>query len=354
MVTIKDIAKATGVSVGTISKVISQSEEFGRISPATVRKIRRQAHEMGYRPNVNARALVRQKSMTLGVYVAPHPGERINALYVSPILEGICQSARERHYDVLLIDFGDTDTDLRRTQDKFLTKRVDGMILIHFRGDNQIIKSMIDLGMPLTAVDNYFMHSVNSVNLDNAAGIAVVVQHLYSLGHRKIAYLGELSEFTMIDHVLRKESFASTVRNLKIENQCTVVGVPEVNRVLPREGPFCQEDGYQGADYLLAEKREFTALVCYNDLVAMGAMRRLNEAGLKVPADVSITGFDNTFISAYLAPPLTTVEHPTRQMGAQAVQILLENIGRPPAENAAKTIMFKPELVVRQSTGSVK
>ncbi len=350
MVTIKDIAKATGVSVGTISKVISQSEEFGRISSATVKKIRQRAREMGYRPNVNARALVSRKSMTLGVYVAPHPGDRIDSLYASSLIEGICRAARENHYDVLLIDFGSTDTDLHRTQEKFLTKRVDGVILIHFRGETHMVESMTSVGMPLVAIDNYHVPTVNSVNLDNAAGITAVVQHLHTLGHRKIAFLGELTDTAMIDHIQRKDAFVGAVRKFQIENQCTVVSVPEFDRIVPREGPFCQEDGYWGTDCLLKAGREFTALVCYNDLVAMGAMRRINEAGMKIPGDVSISGFDNTFLSAYLTPPLTTVEHPTRQMGAQAVRMLLETINNPGRETATQTIMLKPELIARQST----
>jgi DNA-binding LacI/PurR family transcriptional regulator len=350
MVTIKDIAKATGVSVGTISKVISQSEEFGRISPATVKKIRQRAREMGYRPNVNARALVSRKSMILGVYVAPHPGDRIDSLYTSSLIEGICRAARENHYDVLLIDFGSTDTDIHRTQETFLTKRVDGVILIYFSGDTQVVESMTSVGMPLVAIGNYPVQTLNSVNLDNAAGITAVVQHLHALGHREIAFLSELTDSVLIAHIQRKEAFASAIRKFQIEDRCMIVGFPEFDHKIVREGPFCQEDGYWGTDFLLKAGRKFTALVCYNDLVAMGAMRRINEAGLKIPSQVAITGFDNTFISAYLTPPLTTVEHPTRQMGAQAVRMLLESINNSGRETATQTVMLKPELVPRQST----
>jgi LacI family transcriptional regulator len=133
-----------------------------------------------------------------------------------------------------------------------------------------------------------------------------------------------------------------------------VVGYPQIDRKVVREGPFCQEDGYCGADHLLTSGREFTAVVCYNDLVAIGAMRRLSEAGLRVPEDVSITGFDNSFISGYLASPLTTVEHPTREMGSQAVQLLLETFQPSSTDRAAKTIMLKPELVIRKSTSECR
>jgi LacI family transcriptional regulator len=353
MVTISDIAKATGVSAGTVSKVISQSEEFGRISPATVNKIRHMVREMGYRPNVNAQALVSRKSMTLGVYIAPHPGGRIDPLYVSPILEGICQTAREVSYDVLLIDFGNTDQDLRQSMEKFMTKRVDGVILIYYHGSSEIIESLSAVGMPVVAVNNFKALSLNSVNLDNSAGVGLVMQHLYDLGHRKIAFLGELCEPLMVDHTLRQEAFVQTARRLGIDDVCLVCDASQIGIQIPREGPFCQEDGYHGADWLLKNKRSFTALVCYNDVVAMGVLRRLSAAGLRVPEDVSITGFDNSFISAYLTPPLTTVEHPTRQMGTQAAKTLLEIISDPSAASA-KTIMFEPELVIRASTGTAQ
>ncbi len=349
MVTIKDIAKATGVSVGTISKVMTGSDELRRISPSTINRIRKLAREMGYRPNVNARALVRQKSQTIGVYVAPHPGQRIDSLYVSPILEGICEAARDAHHDVMLIDFGSTDNELNRSLEKFLTKRVDGVILIHYQGTGKELQPAIAAGMPMITVDNFNMQPLSCVNLDNAGAISMVVQYLFDLGHRKIAFLGELNEMFVVDHMVRKEAFIAAIRRLQIEQSCTVVGYPEIDYVVPREGPFCQEDGFRGVDWLIAHKKEFTAVACYNDLVAMGALRRLTQAGLKVPDDVSLIGFDDNFVSAYLAPALTTVSHPTRAMGVQAVQILLEEINKGTNGNPTKMIMLKPELVIRES-----
>jgi DNA-binding LacI/PurR family transcriptional regulator len=354
MVTIRDIADAAGVSAATISKVMSRSQEMARINPATIRRVRQIAQKMGYRPNQHARALVRQKSQTIGVYVAPHPGDRINSLYVTPILEGICQAAREVHYDVLLIDYGISDLELHRSLEKFLTKRVDGVILIYFQGSDRVIDSALAAGMPMVAINNFDMLPLSSVNLDNFAGIGMVVQYLHGLGHRKIAFLGEMSDQPMKDHVLRKEAFTAAAKRFQIEKESTVVSWPQVDLRVEREGPFCQEDGYRGVDWLIRQGRAFTAVVCYNDLVAMGALRRLGEAELKVPEDISVIGFDNTFVSAYLAPPLSTVEHPIRQMGTQAFQILLETLDKRSAGSAMKTLMLKPELVVRQSTGAVR
>lgn len=349
--TIRDLAKAAGVSVGTISKVLSGSPKSGRISAVTAKRVLKCARELGYRPNVNARALVRQRAQTLGVYVAPHHGARINAMYISPILEGICAAAREKHHDVMLIDFGCTEAEPHHIEEKFRSKRVDGVVLVNFRGDTELLQKLVAMQIPLSAVDNY-EYAISSVNLDNAAGVTSVVQHLYGLGHRQMAFLGELSDATMKDHVLRKDAFVAATRQLKTDSQCTVLSGAEIDLRVPRDGPFCQEDGYRGADYLIQLGRPFTALVCYNDLVAIGAMRRLAEAGLRIPQDVSITGFDNSMLSSHLSPPLTTVEHPTREMGVHAVNMVLEAIERPRDERpAGRTIMLRPELVVRQSTG---
>jgi DNA-binding LacI/PurR family transcriptional regulator len=347
--TIKDLAKAAGVSVGTISKVLSGSPKSSRISAVTAKRVIKCARELGYRPNVNARALARQRAQTLGVYVAPHVGARINALYISPILEGICAAAREKHHDVMLIDFGCTEAQPHHIEEQFRSKRVDGVILVNFRGNPDLLQKLIATRVPLSAVDNY-EYSISSVNLDNACGISAVVQHLYGLGHRQLAFLGELSDSTMMDHTLRRDAFVHATRQLKIESQCSVISHEQTELRVPRDGPFCQEDGYRGVDLLLTSGRPFTALVCYNDLVAMGAMRRLAEAHLRIPDDVSIAGFDNSMLSAHLFPPLTTVEHPTREMGIHAVDMVLEAIEHPDDGRAGRTLMLRPELVIRQST----
>jgi len=354
MVTLRDIAKATGVSVGTVSKVISRSSEIGRINPRTIRRIRQLASELGYRPNVNARALVNRRSMTLGVYVAPHPGGRIDSLYVSPIIEGICESARQAAYDVMLIDFGHLDEGLDASREKFLSKRVDGVIIIYYQGNNEVVEGLAEQGVPLVAVDSYQSLPISTVNLDNAAGVEMVVQYLYSLGHRRMVFPCELSDQKMPDHELRREAFVRVAQRLGIADECVVVDRELAGREVPRIGPFCQEDGYWAMDRLVGGEREFTAVVCYNDVVAMGVLRRLREAGWSVPGHISVVGFDNTFLSEYLSPSLTSVSHPVREMGHQSVQMLLETIEANGSKApAVKAVTLKPELVVRESTGRI-
>ncbi|MFA5205477.1 MAG: LacI family DNA-binding transcriptional regulator, partial [Lentisphaeria bacterium] len=316
-------------------------------------KIQAAADTLGYRANRNARALVTQTSMTVGVYVAPHPGDRITSLYVSPILEGICEAARENFYDVLLIDVGTPDQDLRRSLEKYHTKRVDGVILVNFNGDVKTISSIQAAGLPAVGIDSFGGLPLPCVNLDNGAGIQAVVAHLHQLGHRRLAFLGEQGDSPIRDHGLRQQAFLAAVRQFGMAATCQVVAREQTGLALRREGPFCQEDGYRGVDWLLAQGRPFTALVGYNDLVALGALRRLTEAGLRVPAEVSLTGFDDTFVGAYLSPPLTTVSHPVKQMGKTAVRILLETVAHPKSKPAVKPLLARPELVVRASTGPV-
>lgn len=351
MATLKDIARVTGVSTGTVSKVLTDAPELSRIGEETASRIRAAAASLGYRANRNARALVMQTSMTLGVYVAPHPSGRISPLYVSPILEGICEAAREKLYDVLLIDVGTPDQDLHRSLEKYHSKRVDGIILVNFQGHLNLLVPIQSAGLPVVGIDAFGALPLSCVNLDNEAGIRAVVGHLHQLGHRQVAFLGEQAPCSGRDHLLRQRAFRAACRELGMAAGCLVVDRQQTGFQIPREGPYCQEDGYRGVDWLLANGRPFTALVCYNDLVAMGASRRLARAGLRVPEQVSLTGFDDSFVCTYLEPALTSVSHPVKQMGRTAVQLLLEALAHPERPAAVQTLLARPELVVRGSTG---
>ncbi len=350
-VTLKQIAEQANVSIATASKIISKSAEIKRISPKTIRKVKKIAQELGYKPNINARSLAKQRSMIIGVYAAPHPGKRINEFYVSPIIEGISEKAIEHNYDVMLIDFGRYDKNLTSAIEKFLIRRIDGLVLINVYVDNKIIHKLREVNIPLVAIDNSAMLPAASVNLDNFTGIYNVVSYLYSLGHRKIAFLGELAEEKMPDHTKRKEAFEQSTRQIGIENECIIVEYPQVNVLVSREDNHCQEDGYQGVDWLIKNQKEFTAVIGYNDLVALGAMRRLNEENLRIPEDVSVVGFDNLSISEYIIPPLTSVSHPTKQMGIEATDMLIDFIEHRQTYTLQKSVLLKPELIIRKSSG---
>ncbi len=350
-VTLRHIAEQADVSIATASKIISNSSEIKRISPETIRRVSKIAKELGYKPNINARSLAKQKSMIIGVYAAPHPGKRINEFYVSPIIEGISEKAIEHDYDVMLIDFGRYDKNLTSAIEKFLVRRIDGLVLINVHVENKVIDKLRAVNMPLVAIDNFAMLPVASVNLDNFIGIHSVVSYLHSLGHRKIAFLSELTAEKMPDHIKRKEAFDQAIRNFGIDRDCVIVEYPQIDMPVSREGDYCQEDGYRGIDWLIRNQKEFTAAIGYNDLVALGAMRRLAEENLRIPEDVSLVGFDNLSISEYVNPPLTSVSHPARQMGKEAVDMLIEFIEHSPINVSQKSVLLKPELIIRRSCG---
>ncbi len=351
IVTLKHIAEQANVSIATASKIIGKSAEIKRISPETIRKVSKIAKELGYKPNINARSLAKQKSMIIGVYAAPHPGKRINEFYVSPIIEGISDKAIEYKYDVMLIDFGRYDKNLTSAIEKFLIRRIDGLILINVHVENRIIDNLKEVNMPLVAIDNFAMLPVASVNIDNFTGIYNIVSYLYSLGHRKIAFLGELTKERMPDHIKRQNAFEQVVKDFGIENECIVVEYPQADMLVPREDNYCQEDGYQGVDWLIKARKEFSAVVGYNDLVVLGAMRRLNEENLRIPEEISVVGFDNLSICEYVTPPITSISHPTRQMGEEAVDMLVDFIEHPQTDISHKSVLLKPELIIRKSCG---
>jgi DNA-binding LacI/PurR family transcriptional regulator len=272
-------------------------------------------------------------------------------LYVSPILEGICEAAQEKLYDVLLINIDTPDRDLRRTLEKYHSKRVDGVILVNFPGRMELLAPIQAAGLPVVGIDAFGDLPLSRVNLDNEAGIRAVVTHLHQLGHRQLAFLGEQGTSVSRDHGLRQQAFEAAVRKLGLAAGCQVVDREQTGFQIPREGAYCREDGYRGMDWLLAQHQPVTALVAYNDLVAIGALRRLNEAGIRVPEQISLTGFDDSFVSTHFLPSLTTVSHPVNQMGRRAVELLLAVLAHPERTVAVRTILAQPELVVRDSTG---
>ncbi|MEO7588538.1 MAG: LacI family DNA-binding transcriptional regulator [Arachnia sp.] len=322
-VTIRDVARACGVSPATVSRAISDPE---KVNEATRTRIQAMAISMGYRPNPMARSLITGRSGTIGLIVPD---------LENPFFGSICKGAQARAREVGYTVFvADTDEDPTAELDIFqhLGKQVDGIIFCSARGTDADIARMAQ--ETPTLLVNRTMPGIPSITYDNASGMRAMMDHLVALGHRRIAYAGGPVRSWSNDH--RSGAF-------------TEYGRTSAELDLVQLGNFRPtfSGGIQAGDLAIASGA--TAVVAFNDLVALGLMDRLRQRGMSAPGDMSVGGFDNVAVSTFVWPNLTTVDFPRIQMGRAAVDSLLKVV-LGTRWNSEPVHEIPVELVIRQST----
>jgi DNA-binding LacI/PurR family transcriptional regulator len=330
-VTIKDIARAAGVSHSTVSRALSGHPA---ISPETVAKVKKIAARQGYIPSAVASGLKTNRSHALGVIVS-----RIDDPFFSEILQGIEDVVQDAGYSLFVAA---SNRDLEREHAIVFAmgrRRVDGVILCSTNLDRQRARQLQRYGIPIVAVENQSPEgNERSIYHDHFSGSLALTQHLIELGHRRIAYLGNA-----------RSGRTDQDRQAGFREAMTHHGLPISDDYI-FHGPNGRLDGGSvGAQHFLGLAQRPTALVCFNDMMAIGVLHTLQQSGLRVPADCSVVGFDNIQFAGYTNPPLTTFEQPKYQLGYQAAQMmmrLLESSDR----KAAKPVILKGHLVIRQST----
>jgi DNA-binding LacI/PurR family transcriptional regulator len=333
MATIYEVARQAGVSTATVSRAIN-----GKVPVAalTRRRIESAIRALGYEPNHVARSLVTATTDTIAI-VLPD----ITNPFFPDLVKGIQLLADERRYTVLLLNTG---ADAEREEQSLLAlrrKRVDGVILVGMSMTGDRIVRALGGGVPVVVLDRSINRlDATLVALDNVEGARLATQHLIDLGHRAIAHITGPEGLPLVGQ--RLGGYQKTLGAAGIR--------PESNLVIP--GGFTEESGYQATDRLLAGAVRFTAIFAANDLSAIGAMAALKAHGLNVPGNVSVVGFDGIHPSAYSTPPLTTVRQPAYEMGRKAAELLIDSIRTTPVSVHAK-FLFKPDLIVRQSTAPV-
>jgi len=343
-VTLSDVARACQLSVSTVSIVLSDAPLSRHVAEATRQRIRTTARHLGYHPDAYARSLRRRRTQTIGVlaYDMSDP-------FCIPVIRGIEDGLQPANYFSLLVN---AQTQ-RRLFDSYLRmileRRAEGVIVIAswvFEEANLLADieknhvPIVIVGRDLTA------RRITSVLVDNQAGGALGMRHLHSLGHRRIA-------------VIRgpEEMFDSEPRWTGIQDAASEAGLrldPHLafqlpNRVDPRSG---FDGGLDLAREMLASGYAFTAVLAFDDLTALGVIRGLAEAGLRVPEDCSVIGFDDIQPAALATPGLTTIRQPLREMGLLATQHMLKALEQPRAgePHRPRLHMLEPELVVRGSS----
>jgi LacI family transcriptional regulator len=327
-----DVAARAGVSRTTVSFVLNDRAGV-TIPDETRRRVEEAARELGYQPHGAARALAGGTSHTIGLVLRQSPEQVSVDALLAETLWGIGSEAHEGGYRVLVEPLS---PDSGRYSDLVRSQRVDGLIVSGPRTDDAELVALVDDGFPIILQGSLPELSAPSVDVDNRAGARTAVEHLVSLGHRRIACITNAPlAYTAAADRLAGYRDAIEAAALPYEPDLVV------------EGAFDAASGCLAMEELLSRAPGVTAVFVASDIVAFGALRALREAGRRVPADVSVVGFDDIPLARHFDPPLTTIRLPARALGAAAGRALLERLaGR--LDNERR--LLPTELVVRDST----
>jgi DNA-binding LacI/PurR family transcriptional regulator len=330
-VTIKAVAQHVGLTPGTVSVVLNHSPSARSIPQETQERIHAAAKELNYHPNFFARTLRNKRTFTIGVIA-----EEIGDSYGSAVISGIEAYLKKMDYFFLTVAHRHDEQLLSRYSQLLLQRGVEGFITV-----DTTIQDVPSL--PTVAVAGHKkVKGVTNIVLDHIQAAKLALNYLVGLGHRRIAFM-KGSRFSS-DSIERWDSICEVAQQigLPIDPELTVqIEIDDSTPLL----------GYPYAKQLLARNKLFTALFAYNDISALGAIRALQEHGLRVPQDVSIVGFDDIPSAAFNIPSLTTVRQPLVRMGQVAAETLLERING--KDDYPSSIAIEPELVVRESTAAV-
>jgi LacI family transcriptional regulator len=337
VVTLKSVAAHVGLSAGTVSAVLNDAPSAKHIPKPTRERIIAAARKLDYRPNFFARSLRKRRTFTLGVIAC-----EIGDGYSSSIIAGIENAARQRDY-FFVTGVHRHDRELFDRYSRLLLQRgAEGIITLDFNLEHS-------LPVPAVAIPGHTDNEgVTNIVLDHRRAAELALKHLVELGHQKIAILRGHPESADSHH--RWNAVEEVAREMRLQLDPELIMQIDSTESSPRMG-------YPFGKRLVESKRPFTALFAYNDISAIGAIRAFQEAGLQVPRDVSVVGFDDIPGAAFHYPSLTTVRQPLRRMGEIAVETLVARIDGERIDGEKDwqhEIAVQPEIVVRESTGPVR
>ncbi|MFQ5854159.1 MAG: LacI family DNA-binding transcriptional regulator [Anaerolineae bacterium] len=323
-ISIKDIAEKAGVSPSTVSRALS---DHPRISQETKERIQRLATEMGYSPSAVARSLVTKRTHIIGLAVA-----WVSDPFLAQLVRGAEDTAVMHGYTVFLSSFYDEPRREREVLTAFRERRVDGVIVKSSSLVTDYELPLADFGLPLVLVNR--PEHIYSVSTDNSHGGRLATEYLLDLGHSRIGYIAaERGARTNLD---RLEAYKGVLQERGITFDPALVAM----------GDGYADGGREAMRKLLALPAPPTAVFCYNDLTAIGAALAVRQAGLQVPGDISLVGFDDIELATYFHPPLTTIRQPAYELGRRAMEMVLALMAN---GQQVTDVVLKGELIVRQS-----
>lgn len=325
---LRDLAEYLKLDPSTISFVLNNVP--GRsISSGTRERVKAAAQLFNYKPSLLARSLRQRNTHTIGVLL-PLVGEE----YHAQVLSGVADELERNQYCYLIAQHRHHAEQLREYTDMLISRGADGLIAI----DTHLPR---ELHVPVVAVGGHQkIANVTNVKLNHENAANLTMQHLSILGHRRIAVIK--GQPASSDSVVRWEATAKAARAFGLD-------IPEALAVQLKEDITSPELGYLVVQELLRQTTDFTAIVCFNDIAALGAIRAIGDVGLRTPHDISVVGFDDIRVAVFSMPSITTIRQPLRQMGETAAKVLLERLRT--GASTHSEIWVEPELIVRESSG---
>ena len=333
-VTLKDIAARLNLSVTTVSRALGG---YADVATETQQRILRTAREMGYHPNVIAQSLQRQRSNTLG-FVIPASGRSLSDPFFLDLLSGIGDGAAERGFDLLVSTCAPLSSEEVAVYERLVRgRRVDGVVIARTRRDDQRLSYLLEQRFPVAAFGRTDMElAAPYIDVDGASGIVLAMAHLLDHGHRRIAFISPPSYLMFAGHRLAGYREGLKRRQLPFDPDLVV------------EGDLSQASGHEVMSKLLTLVNRPTAVLCGNDLMALGAIHAIQERSLAVGEDIAVVGFDDIPLAEHAHPPLTTVRQPIYDIGKRlAAMVASIVVGDDPADHQ---LILQPELVVRASS----
>jgi DNA-binding LacI/PurR family transcriptional regulator len=340
MTTIQDVADLAGVSVSSVSNVLNGRTE--KLSRVTYQRVEAAIRQLDYRPNLVARQLKTGHAPLLGLLVPSTANPMFGELAVH--VEAV---AKERHgYRVLL---GNTHRDREqesRLFDDLLSLGVRGVILASSRSDEGHLEAAVARGLSVISYDRGgngdTQSRIDHVLPDNALAARLAVEHLAAHGHSRLALV--TPDLKTVSRMQKREGFLAAARDLGLEKHARVI---EGSTGEGYGDSHLADVGYAMAAQIMELKTRPTGIITINDMMALGLMAGLHQAGLSVPDDISVIGMDNLVMTAYANPPLTSVEMPAREIAATMVRMAVERLAQPGMPG--REVLFQPRLVQRRS-----
>jgi DNA-binding LacI/PurR family transcriptional regulator len=336
--TIRDVAELAGVSVSTVSRIISGTESLIPISEETRKKVFKAANELSYRPHPGARALRGKSTNMLGVIV-----REVNDPFFSQLIHSISVAAQQRGYEIVLgTANADPDIALKLSETMLNMRYCDGLLLLGDLMETPADRTyLVKMGwnLPLVLVCRGTKQLVGdniSIGTDNQAGTRMALEYLAGLGHQKIAFisggrLGDLNERQETYEKFINERFGQVVKEYLMVTENSLEG------------------GYQAANKILALPEPPTAILASDDTMAMGVLKAAADLSVRVPQDLSVIGFDDIQMASFTIPALTTVHQPIDQIGEQVVEMLINLLKSDNCIGPQQHVNIQPELIIRKS-----
>ena len=339
-VNLRMLAEHLELSQTTVSLVLNNSPSAKSIPQETRNRVLAAAEKLNYRPNYFARSLRQSRSMSVGV-LAPDLSEG----YFTRVMSGVVEELTRAHY-FYFTACHDWKKDLIEQYPRMLVERaVDGFLLLNTPVDE------LSVPVPVVAISAHApIANATNIVLDHNLAAEKALRHFYDLGHRRIAFMRGPKAIPDSEFRWKGIEEAAAALGLKLDPTLTIRIDTGAWSMRTGQHPMAPEIGYKPMKSLLERTRDFTAIFCFNDIAAIGAIRALKESGLSVPHDVSVMGFDDILSAAFYTPSLTTVRQPLSEMGKYGAKVLLERIADREAAFPPE-IVVSPELVVRESTG---